>query len=147
MKNLFIKYRALIVYVIFGALTTAVNIAVYAVCTRFGMPTGWANALAWVLSVLFAYFTNRRWVFESQNTGLPAVLREFASFVACRLGTGVLDQIIMVVGVDVLGPMFIPEKHLYLWSLGLKIASNVLVIFLNYIFSKLIIFRKKNPAE
>lgn len=137
------KHRPLIAYAFFGALTTVVNIVSYAVCTWFGMATGWANALAWVLSVLFAYFTNRRWVFESENRSRVAVLKEFASFVACRLGTGVLDQIIMVVGVDMLGPKIIPEPYAYLWSLGLKIASNVLVIILNYVFSKLIIFRKK----
>ena len=84
-------------------------------------------------------------VFESENSSRSAVMKEFASFVACRLGTGVLDQIIMVLGVDVLGPKIIPEPYAYLWSLGLKIASNVLVIILNYIFSKLIIFRRKTP--
>ena len=145
MKQLLTKYRALIVYAIFGALTTVVNIAVYGIATRLGMATGWANALAWVLSVLFAYFTNRRWVFESENRGLSAVLKEFSSFVACRLGTGALDRVIMVAGVDILGPMIVPAEHAYLWSMGLKIASNVLVIILNYIFSKLIIFRRKTP--
>ena len=144
MKELFLKYKTLISYAFFGALTTAVNIVTYGVCTWFGMGTGWANALAWVLSVLFAYVTNRRWVFESANTGGKALMREFCSFVACRLGTGLMDQVIMMVGVDVLGPMFVPEPYAYLWSMGLKIASNVLVIILNYIFSKVIIFRKKS---
>ena len=144
MKDLFLKYKTLISYVFFGALTTAVNIITYGVCTWFGMSTGWANALAWALSVLFAYFTNRRWVFESANSGRAALLKEFTSFVACRLGTGLMDQAIMMVGVDVLGPLFVPEPYAYLWSMGLKIASNVLVIILNYIFSKVIIFRKKS---
>lgn len=142
-KELLRKHKALIAYAFFGALTTLVNIVTYGVCTWFGMSTGWANALAWVLSVLFAYLTNRRWVFESENSSRSAVMKEFASFVACRLGTGVLDQVIMVLGVDVLGPKIIPEPYAYLWSLGLKIASNVLVIILNYVFSKLIIFKKK----
>lgn len=144
MKELLTKYKSLISYAFFGALTTAVNIITYGACTWFGMGTGWANALAWVLSVLFAYFTNRKWVFESENRTLPAVLKEFASFVACRAGTGVLDQVIMVVGVDVLGPKLIPAEYGYLWSMGLKIASNVLVIILNYVFSKVIIFNKKS---
>ena len=147
MKELFEKYRSLIAYAFFGALTTAVNIVTYGACTWFGMGTGGANALAWVLSVLFAYFTNRRWVFASDNNTAKAMLKEFASFVACRLGTGVLDQIIMVIGVDVLGPKFIPEPYAYLWSLGLKIASNVLVIILNYVFSKVIIFRKQTSDQ
>ena len=142
-RELIKKHKSLIAYAFFGALTTLVNIVTYGVCTWFGMGTGWANALAWVLSVLFAYLTNRRWVFESENNSKSAVFKEFASFVACRLGTGVLDQVIMVLGVDVLGPKIISEPYAYLWSLGLKIASNVLVIILNYVFSKLIIFKKK----
>ncbi len=144
MKELYEKYKSLIAYVFFGGLTTLVNIAVYGACTYLGMGTGPANVTAWALSVLFAYFTNRRWVFDSANNTRSAVMKEFASFVACRLGTGVMDQIIMVVGVDVLGPKFIPEPQMYLWSLGLKVASNVLVIIINYVFSKLIIFRKKS---
>lgn len=143
MKELFAKYRSLIAYAFFGALTTVVNIVTYGACTWFGISTGVSNALAWVLSVLFAYFTNRRWVFDSDNHSRSEVTKEFISFVTCRLGTGVLDQIIMVIGVDILGPKFIPEPHAYLWSLGLKIVSNVLVIVLNYIFSKVIIFKKK----
>lgn len=143
MKELFIKYRSLIAYAFFGALTTVVNIVTYGICTWFGIGTGVSNALAWVLSVLFAYFTNRRWVFESDNHSRSEVTKEFISFVTCRLGTGVLDQIIMVIGVDILGPKFIPDPYAYIWSLGLKIASNVLAIVLNYIFSKVIIFKKK----
>lgn len=143
-KRLFSQYREQILYVFFGGLTTLINIAVYGVCKQLlSWSTDWANALAWVLSVLFAYFTNRKWVFDSRATALPDRLREFASFVSCRLGTGILDQIIMVVGVDVLGARFIPADFADLWSMGLKVSSNVLVIILNYVFSKLVIFRKK----
>ena len=143
MKELIKKHWALISYLFFGALTTAVNIIVYAAATAMGMATGWANALAWALSVAFAYYTNRRWVFQSTARGLKAVLREMGAFVACRLGTGLMDQAIMMLGVDGLGPKLIAPEHLYIWGLALKIASNVLVIILNYIFSKLIIFSKK----
>ena len=145
LKKLFAKYRELLLYVLFGGLTTLINIVVYGVCTQLlQLSTAASNALAWVLSVLFAYFTNRKWVFESTARTPQALLREFVSFVSCRLGTGVLDQIIMVVGVDVFGARFIPVQYSDLWSMGLKIASNILVILLNYIFSKLIIFRKKD---
>ena len=144
MKAIWQKYREIILYLVFGVLTTLVNIIIYGVCTRAGMSTGWANALAWVLAVAFAYITNRIWVFRSENRTLKAVLREIISFVACRAGTGVLDQIIMVVGVDVISPRIVPAEYAFMWSMGLKIASNVLVIILNYIFSKVIIFRKKS---
>ncbi len=142
-KRLFLKYREAILYVFFGGLTTLINILTYGVCTQlFSMGTGISNAIAWVLSVLFAYATNRKWVFESTARTPRELVREFISFVSCRLGTGVLDQLIMVWGVDVFGARFIPAPYADLWSMGLKVASNVLVIILNYVFSKLIIFKK-----
>jgi putative flippase GtrA len=143
-KSLFFKYREAILYIVFGGLTTLINIVVYGICTQLlHLSTGVSNALAWVLSVLFAYVTNRKWVFESTARRPKELLREFASFVSCRLGTGAMDQIIMVLGVDVFGARFIPAAYAALWSMGLKIASNVLVIILNYVFSKLIVFKKK----
>ena len=143
-SQVFAKYREQLSYIFFGGLTTLINIVVYGVCTQvLSLSTGWANALAWVLSVAFAYVTNRKWVFESRAETIPAILRECASFVSCRLGTGVLDQIIMVVGVDVVGQAIIPADLADIWSMGLKIASNVLVLVLNYVLSKLIIFRKQ----
>ena len=128
----FQKYREQITYLFFGGVTTLVNIACYGALSALGLSTALANAVAWVVSVLTAYFTNRRWVFESRSRGAAAA-REFVSFVACRIATGVLDEAIMVLGVD----------HLHLWGLGVKVFSNVLVIVLNYVFSKLIIFRGK----
>ena len=135
------KYREQLAYLFFGGVTTAVNIAVYALCAWLGLPTGASNAIAWVLSVLTAYVTNRRWVFHSQNTG-AAMWRELGEFTGCRVATGVLDEIIMILGVDVVGPHIAPA-HLRLWGLGVKVASNVLVIILNYVFSKAFIFKKK----
>lgn len=142
LKALFQRHREVIAYLFFGGVTTLVNIAAYALLSRAGLSTGVANALAWVISVLTAYFTNRRWVFESRASG-GAALREFISFVACRAGTGLLDEAVMVLGVDVLGPVVAPN-HLPLWGLGVKVFSNILVIVLNYVFSKRFIFRKKD---
>lgn len=126
------KYREQMLYLFFGGVTTLVNIAAYALLARAGMSTGAANAVAWVLAVLVAYATNRVWVFRSGSRGAAAV-KEFLSFIACRVGTGVMDEVIMIVGVD----------RLHLWGLGVKVFSNVLVIVMNYVFSKLFIFRKK----
>lgn len=142
-KALFQKYREVIAYLFFGGVTTVINIAAYAVLARLGLSTGVANAIAWVLAVLAAYFTNRRWVFESRSRGLAA-LKEFASFVACRVATGVLDEVIMILGVDRLGPLVVSPDRQHLWALGVKVFSNILVIVLNYVFSKLLIFRKKD---
>ena len=102
-----------------------------------------STVLSWIVSVTFAYVTNRKWVFASAARTFREVTRELFSFVACRVGTGLLDQLIMVAGVDWLGPMIIPDEYAFLWSMGLKIASNVIVIVLNYILSRLLVFRSQ----
>ena len=140
-KTLLMKYREQLLYIFFGGVTTVVNIAAYALCARAGLPTWLSNAIAWVLAVLLAYVTNRIWVFRSHSRGMDQA-KEFLSFIGCRVATGVMDEAIMVLGVDKLGPIVAPGS-LRLWGLGVKVFSNVLVIVLNYVFSKLFIFRKK----
>ena len=134
MKALLEKYRGLILYAVFGALTTAINIAAYALCYRvLKLPNVPSNVVAWVLAVLFAFVTNKLYVFESKSLERGTVLRELVSFVGARLATGLLDLAVMFVGVDLLhGP-----------DLVFKVGSNVIVIILNYVLSKLIVFRKK----
>jgi len=133
-KRLWTKYLEIILYVFFGGCTTLVNIVVYQVCAKgLGMGTLLANGLAWVLSVAFAYVTNRVWVFHSKEKTARGILREAGSFVGARVFTGLLDEGIMYLFIDVVG-----------WpGLPVKIASNILVIVLNYVFSKLLIFKKK----
>ena len=132
-RELFIKYRELLSYLFFGVLTTVVNYVSYLLLAPFFGTTTIPTAIAWVLSVAFAYLTNRRWVFRSQAKGAAAVLREAGSFVGARLISGVIDVGIMWVFADRLG---INVKQVTL-------ASNVFVVIFNYIASKLIIFRKK----
>ena len=128
------KYKTLILYAVFGVLTTLINIAAYHVTydiLKIGNVI--SVAIAWVLSVIFAYITNKIWVFESREADFKTVLYEVASFFACRASTGVLDLVIMYFAVDVF------SLNALLW----KTISNVIVIVLNYAASKLIIFRKK----
>ena len=134
MRALLQKYRGLILYGVFGALTTAINIAAYALCYRvLGVPNVPSNIVAWIVAVLFAFITNKLYVFESKSLERGTVLRELTTFVTARLATGLMDLAIMFVGVDVLhGP-----------DLLIKVGSNVLVIILNYVLSKLVVFRKK----
>ena len=133
-KALYEKYKDLIPYVIFGVLTTLVNYVSYWLFAHpLGCGTVFSTAAAWILSVLFAYVTNRRWVFHSEARGAKAIGQEFAAFVAARLGTGMLDMLFMYVFVDVVG-----------WNdMVIKLASNVVVVILNYILSKFVIFKKK----
>lgn len=142
-KSIVIRYREQLAYLFFGGVTTAVNIAVYAVLhVALNVHSDLANVVAWVLSVLVAYVTNRKWVFRSHTRG-GAMVRELISFVAGRLLTGLMDQGIMHVATQVIGPRFIPEASRRLWDMGAKLASNILVIILNYVFSKLFIFKQK----
>ena len=123
--NLMKKYREILLYLVFGVLTTLCNIVSYfALNDLLHIHYLVANALAWVLSVLFAYLTNRTWVFESKSQGFSAIAREMGLFFGCRLLSGVFD---LLAQNDMIA----------------KIASNVVVIVLNYLFSKLIIFKKK----
>lgn len=144
------REREKISYLFFGALTTLVNFVAYALLDARGLPTGWATGIATALSILFAYVTNRIWVFRSRTRGVAA-WREFASFVLCRLGTLLIDMAVMLLGVDVLGVRLFSDAAavwlrftaLDLWRYGVKLFSNVVVIVLNYVFSKLWIFRGK----
>ena len=190
------KHWEVLSYLIFGVLTTLLNIVLYALFNGlFGYEAAnsWGNVLDNVLCILFAYATNRAFVFRSRTTG-KAMAKEFGTFVTCRLGTLVLDAVIMMVGGNLLaaqgaalmeGLLTGIFTHLHpetlvgmaavsasstaagvsvaviggadgptavfvaagaaqsLWGLAVKVFSNVVVIVLNYVFSKLIIFKKK----
>ena len=127
------KYKAPILYLFFGGVTTVINIAVYNLLYYVvGMSNDLSNIISWIITVAAAYITNKLWVFESRGTGKKVLLREITSFFGCRAATGVMDFAIMHIGVDIMSyPAF--------W---LKIISNVIVIILNYVASKLIIFKK-----
>lgn len=132
-KRLIEKYQSFIFYGIFGVLTTIVNIVTYQLCyERFGISNTISNVAAWILAVTITYLTNKVWVFESKSWKWEILKREIPTFISCRLATGVLDIVIMYICVDVM------QWHAML----MKIISNVLVIILNYIFSKLVIFKK-----
>ena len=205
MKNWFVKHREVLAYLVFGVLTTLLNIVLYALFNSlFGYTAAnsWGNVLDNIICILFAYCTNRAFVFRSKTQG-KAMAREFGAFVTCRLGTMLLDTAIMLVlgnllaaqgaalmenmmqgllgavshwfgpdtaismaasyagtpvgvtdgsaaiavigGAD--GPTAIFVTSCYnaqeLWGLCVKVFSNVIVVVLNYVFSKLIIFKKK----
>jgi putative flippase GtrA len=132
-KKLWMKYKEMILYIFFGGCTTLVNVFTYFICTRLlQMHLLSSTVTAWLVAVLFAYVTNRRYVFRSENYTAKAILFEFVSFISCRLLTGAMDVGIMYVFVDLL-------KYN---DLIIKILSDVMVIVFNYIASRLIIFKK-----
>ena len=190
------KHWEVLSYLIFGVLTTLLNIVLYALFNGlFGYTAAnsWGNVLDNIICILFAYCTNRAFVFRSRTRG-RAAFSEFGKFVTCRLGTLVLDAVIMMVGGNLLaaqGAAWMESlltgifTHLHpetlvgmmvvsasstaagasvaviggadgptavfvaagaaqsLWGLAVKVFSNVVVIVLNYVFSKRIVFKKK----
>ena len=134
-RSLYQKYQDVIPYLFFGVCTTLVNIAVYWVMAYpLSCNTIVSTVVAWVISVLFAYITNRKWVFHSSASGVKEISKEIWSFFACRLATGFVD----------LGCMWIFVDVLKLNDVIIKVLANILVIILNYVASKLFIFRKTN---
>ena len=186
------KHWEVLSYLIFGVLTTLLNIVLYALFNKmFGYTAAnsWGNVLDNALCILFAYCTNRAFVFRSKTTG-KAMAKEFGTFVTCRLGTMVLDAVIMIVGGNLLAAQgaalmesllggFLTVSGSYtgaaasaaasvagvaiiggadgptavfvttritaqeIWGLCVKVFSNVVVVVLNYVFSKLIIFKNR----
>ena len=130
--------RETVLYVVFGAITTLVNILSFQVCANWlHLNTLIANAIAWVLSVLVAYTTNKLFVFQSHTKGLAPFVKEISLFFGARL---------LSFGVDELGIwLMIDVAHIN--SLIAKIAMNVIVLILNYIFSKRFIFTNLSPSE
>ena len=128
------KYKSVAAYLFFGACTTAVNVAAYWVMTSiFNCANLPSAAAAWSVAVLFAFVTNRRWVFKSEARELSEVLKEAALFYVCRIATGAFDIASMWLLVDVLN----------LNGVAMKLLANIAVIVLNYIASKAIIFKHK----
>ena len=120
-------------YLVFGALTTVINIATYSIFFYLcNVSNAISNVIAWIVGVIFAYVTNKIIVFESKADSKQGLLKEISSFVVCRFLTLIVDEIIMIITVDKLG----------FNGLLMKIIANIVVIILNFIFSKLIIFKK-----
>jgi putative flippase GtrA len=132
LKAMLIAHKQIILYLFFGVCTTAINTASYWLLydvLHFGNLL--STILAWLAAVIFAFITNKLFVFESKRTSTQVCINEVVSFFGCRLLTGILDVVIMAVAVDLLK-----------WS-GLlwKLISNIVVTIINYFASKRIIFR------
>lgn len=131
---LYVKYKEILLYLFFGLLTTVIGIAFYilfdTVCEINELI---ANIMSWILAVTFAYVTNRIWVFESKVTERADLLKEMLDFYGGRLVSLAVEEVIIIVFVTLL----------QFDSTLIKIIASVIVIILNYIISKLFVFRKK----
>lgn len=138
MKEMFLGHKEIIMYFIVGVITTLFNWAVYAVFVRL-MPMALANALSWFVTVLFAYVTNKLFVFESRSWRPEVVAKESISFFGARAATGVFE----VVAQPAFYYMGLRQSIMGVEGLASKVLTSAIVMVLNYICSKLIVFREK----
>ncbi len=151
-KILFIKYKELITYVIFGVLTTVVNFFAFWIFTKiFGEDLYLVNnAIAWVVGVVFAYITNKLFVFESKSWDLKVITKEITGFLGARIFSFLVEEGGMLLFISILG---FGGKSLTLLGFTItgqfivKILLAVIVVVMNYIFSKFIIFRKQGTGK
>lgn len=134
MRKLLEKYWDVLTYLFFGVLTTVVNYLIYLPCYNLlRWSAGLSNVLAWIVAVAFAFVTNKPFVFKSHDWSWGTLWPELTKFVGCRIGSGVLETATLLVCVDWLG-----------WDGNVwKLVTAVLVIVLNYIGSKFLVFKKK----
>ncbi len=137
-KQLFYQYKEPITYLFWGVMSTIANVASYWICYDVCHISNMASTLvAWIVAVIMAFITNKLWVFESRNTSWKEDLKEFFSFVGFRIVSEIFDLGIMYWAVDLM------RMNGLFW----KIVANVIVVILNYIFSKFIIFKKPTASS
>ena len=136
-KEFFVKYKEIILYLVFGVLTTAVSIGTFALNELVGIHELVGNIISWVVSVTFAFFTNRIWVFDAKTDSTKSFFVQFVLFYLSRITTFLVEELIIFVCVTLLhfNPMVI------------KIIAQVIVIVLNFVVSKLVVFRKKKTKK
>ena len=128
------KYKETILYLIFGVLSTLINILVYFIASRvFYLNLIQSNMIAWVIAVIFAFVTNKFLVFQSKGLEKKVLLKEFSSFIGCRAFSCIVEIVLMYFMINLLK----------INDVIVKIITNIIVIIINYILSKILIFRKK----
>lgn len=132
---IYVKYKEMLLYLFFGGLSFVVSIATYALFNvSFGINELIANILSWIITVMFAFLTNRIWVFNSPTNGLEEFIKQMVAFYGGRVVTLVVEEVILLV--------FITLLHFQ--SMLVKVVAQVIVIVLNYVISKLVIFNKES---
>ena len=131
--NIITKYKQIIVYGICGLITTLINIVSFYICrTILGIELIPSNTIAWILAFIFAFFSNKIWVFGSKKWEGKEVIGEMVGFLIARLATLLLDMVLIVVLVD-----FLHWNELFS-----KVLISAIVIVTNFLASKMVVFRK-----
>lgn len=132
-ESFYKKHKEMLLYLFFGGLTFVISVITYAFFNvSLGMNELVANIFSWILAVLFAFFTNRIWVFDGKTNGAKEFFVQMMNFFGGRVATLVVEEVILFVFITKLG----------FGSMVVKIAAQIIVIVLNYVISKLWVFRK-----
>ena len=127
------KYKEALLYLFFGGCTTLINIIMFFICRQFNLGVDLSNVIAWLVAVIFAFVTNKLIVFDSKDMSSKKVVKETVGFFIAR---------IISLGIDT-GILHLMIDYMKISELISKIVSNIVVIIVNYIFSKLFIFKKE----
>ena len=137
-RSMFIKYKHIIYYLIFGLITTIVNIGTYWLCYDvMHIPNLISNFIAWITAVIVSFVTSKIWVFDSKSWEASIVISEAVKFFGARVATFLIDELIMGVGVDLL----------HFNGLVMKVVSGIVVVILNYVFSRIWVFKKNGGVN
>lgn len=137
-KKLLLNYKEQILYIIFGVLTTVLNFLVYIIFTRvFEANFLISNAVAWLLAVIFAFITNKIYVFNSTDYNIKFIIKEFSEFTISRIFTGLLD----------IGLLYLFVSIIHMNDLISKIIIGIIITILNYVISKMYVFRGGEKGE
>lgn len=152
-----IQKREILTYILFGILTTIVGWGSYALFVNiFKMNVFWANALSWLLAIVFAFVVNKKWVFHSEERSFKGIVKELVTFFSTRLATGVLEITLVPLleklkfdqpFYSILSAIGFRQNILFTSGLYSKIFVSVVVVILNYIFLKLFVFRKSSKSD
>ena len=136
-KKLYARHKDVLLYLIFGVLTTVVNYVVYYPLYNFaGVSATFSNIIAWFCAVIFAFLTNKPIVFSSNDWKMETVLSELWKFVACRIASGAAETLIIYLAVDL--AKFNGNI--------VKLVASILVVIMNYFASKLFVFNKNQGS-
>lgn len=130
------KHKEVLLYLLFGGLTTVVSLATFALFLALGIGELVGNVLSWIAAVLFAYATNRTWVFTARADTARGILREMTAFFGGRAATLLMEEAMIYVFITRMG----------LPPMAIKLAAQILVILLNYVISKFLVFRKRDGS-
>lgn len=137
LQNFYYKYEAALLYIFFGALTTAVSVLSQYACIYVGLGTASSTTVSWICAVTFAFFTNKHLVFKSKTSGAKAYLKEALEFYGARFVSYLLE----------LGFLELTVEYFHFNAYIMKLIAQIFILIINYLFSKLVVFKKKTNKK